>query len=401
MGWVPSEIILDILSMLPVKSLIRFKCVCKSWNSLISQDSRFIKAHLQRSTQSDESRRILISSPRGTTYLRSICYSAGINVNVDGRRRRKKYLRHLDIPTCDCEACIKDINIKFLYSCNGLILLQYTFHYDDCCDAFRDYTLVLWNPSIRKHKVFPCSIDHNDVPISYGICHNFVVILLESCGWGPVVEVMVYDLSTDTWSCFDKRKNRPYDSIYSPKEGLLVNGRLHWVSERYWDMNCRSLYINTIVWYDAGQGAEFKELSPLPPECVEPAEYIDIELAVLRDQLCVSFRFFDDHGGQTFKIWVMNKYGDTESWTRLMVFPLGKGGTVLLGGGILTFTTKGEVLYKLVVNSEITYVIIYNPFECTCRKVRTYDHYGMFRSSDTLIDYVESLVDPNMMPICT
>ncbi|XP_061352046.1 F-box/kelch-repeat protein At3g23880-like [Gastrolobium bilobum] len=42
------DVIHEILLRLPVKSLVRFKCVCKSWHSLIS-DSHFAKSHYELS----------------------------------------------------------------------------------------------------------------------------------------------------------------------------------------------------------------------------------------------------------------------------------------------------------------------------------------------------------------
>ncbi|KAH0739079.1 hypothetical protein KY290_037784 [Solanum tuberosum] len=44
----PNDIILNILLRLPVKSLLQFKCVCKSWRSLI-EDPQFIKHHYDMS----------------------------------------------------------------------------------------------------------------------------------------------------------------------------------------------------------------------------------------------------------------------------------------------------------------------------------------------------------------
>ncbi|XP_026377562.1 putative F-box protein At1g32420 [Papaver somniferum] len=50
-GTVGSDDILvcEILSRFPVKSLMRFKCVCKRWLQVIEDDSHFIDLHLYRS----------------------------------------------------------------------------------------------------------------------------------------------------------------------------------------------------------------------------------------------------------------------------------------------------------------------------------------------------------------
>ncbi|XP_014502889.1 F-box/kelch-repeat protein At3g23880-like [Vigna radiata var. radiata] len=44
----PDDLIIEILSWLPLKSVMRFKCVSKSWNSLII-DPYFVKLHRKRS----------------------------------------------------------------------------------------------------------------------------------------------------------------------------------------------------------------------------------------------------------------------------------------------------------------------------------------------------------------
>ncbi|MCI32129.1 F-box/kelch-repeat protein, partial [Trifolium medium] len=45
----PFDLIPEILSRLPVKFLLQFRCVCKSWKSLIT-DPKFTKKHLSLST---------------------------------------------------------------------------------------------------------------------------------------------------------------------------------------------------------------------------------------------------------------------------------------------------------------------------------------------------------------
>ncbi|GMN75056.1 hypothetical protein TIFTF001_052523 [Ficus carica] len=46
----PDEVLEKILSWVPLESLIRFKCVSKSWNAPINsliEDSAFVNKHLQ------------------------------------------------------------------------------------------------------------------------------------------------------------------------------------------------------------------------------------------------------------------------------------------------------------------------------------------------------------------
>ncbi|KAL5730446.1 hypothetical protein ACHQM5_003264 [Ranunculus cassubicifolius] len=60
--YVPEDVMVDILSRLPAKSLIRFKTVCKTWYNLVHQPD-FTKLHLSRAIHSDE-RDLLASSPQ-------------------------------------------------------------------------------------------------------------------------------------------------------------------------------------------------------------------------------------------------------------------------------------------------------------------------------------------------
>ncbi|OMO82571.1 hypothetical protein CCACVL1_11884, partial [Corchorus capsularis] len=47
-GALPSSLMLEILSELPVKALLQFKCVCKSWKDLINSEN-FINWNLDYS----------------------------------------------------------------------------------------------------------------------------------------------------------------------------------------------------------------------------------------------------------------------------------------------------------------------------------------------------------------
>ncbi|MCL7036393.1 hypothetical protein MKW94_009042 [Papaver nudicaule] len=47
-GTFPKDIVIEILSRVPVKSLMQFKSVCKDWQFLITQDRRLIDSHFDR-----------------------------------------------------------------------------------------------------------------------------------------------------------------------------------------------------------------------------------------------------------------------------------------------------------------------------------------------------------------
>ncbi|RXI09670.1 hypothetical protein DVH24_033621 [Malus domestica] len=53
------DLLVNILSTLPPKSLMRFKCVAKWWHALIN-DPRFVDKHLSHSLLDDQSTRVLL-----------------------------------------------------------------------------------------------------------------------------------------------------------------------------------------------------------------------------------------------------------------------------------------------------------------------------------------------------
>ena len=71
MSHLPIEIITEILSRLPVKCLLRFLCISKSWYALIKHPD-FIKLHLHRSIETNRDRTLIF----GKTYKACRSYSA-------------------------------------------------------------------------------------------------------------------------------------------------------------------------------------------------------------------------------------------------------------------------------------------------------------------------------------
>nr|AFK44336.1 unknown [Lotus japonicus] len=126
--FLPDELVVEILSRLPVKSLLKFRCVCKSWMLLIS-DPYFIKKHLHLSKQSTlfNHHRIILSATTAEFHLKSCSVSSLFNST-----------------STVCEDLNYPVKNKYRHdgivgSCNGLL-----------CFAIKGDCVLLWNPSIRS-----------------------------------------------------------------------------------------------------------------------------------------------------------------------------------------------------------------------------------------------------------
>nr|XP_017240179.1 PREDICTED: putative F-box protein At4g09190 [Daucus carota subsp. sativus] len=113
----PQDLIFEILSYLPVKSLLRFRSVCKSWLSIIS-DQQFINAHLTNS-QKKPAPLILDKYFHRVYQLDTLEESVRLKLPSKGR--------------FDC-----------ISSCSGLVCLADS--------DFHNNVMYLWNPATKQLK---------------------------------------------------------------------------------------------------------------------------------------------------------------------------------------------------------------------------------------------------------
>ncbi|XP_028053084.1 putative F-box protein At3g16210 [Camellia sinensis] len=107
-AFIPEEVLIEILARLAVKSLLRFRPICKCWYYLITNPS-FITTHLNR-TKSNHSHKLLI---KFNYENRDRCFSF-TNDETSGNEFVK-----LEYPFQNYDELFKIVG-----SCNGLLCLS-------------------------------------------------------------------------------------------------------------------------------------------------------------------------------------------------------------------------------------------------------------------------------------
>lgn len=285
------EIIVEILWRLPVESLLRCRCVCKSWYSLIS-DHHFIKTHLCKSS----SPRLLFSTLppkinlKTTSSLNHLNHPHPVDVDYPLKHPRK--------------------SVWIVGSCNGLL-----------CIAIEEDTLFIWNPSTRKSNRLPYSAPKPAAPgcyVLYGFGYqqhtpppdDYKVVQI-SCLFKNKAKydtiVKIYSLKHGNWNNI-----APFPhGIPLDDSGKYSNGALHWAASQ----DFGSSYSWIIVSLDLATYTYAQILQPAYDD--QTGADKDLTLGVLQECLCVMCNYRAIRAD----LWVMKVYGVKDSWTKLASIP--------------------------------------------------------------------------------
>ncbi|XP_051152153.1 F-box protein At3g07870 [Andrographis paniculata] len=289
---IPIETIIEILSRLPIKSLIQFTFTCKTLNPL-STDPHLITLHLSRSDESY----IIIHSNRPF-------------------KNQLYFLNFSDQKVCKFEIPFALFNSDFniIASSNGLLCL---------IDPFFPTHVSLYNPFTGGYAELPPKIDFHETIIIHGygfdpISHDYKVvqIVYDKDLYSPYAirenqgsiesfssNVDVYSLRSNVWM---NKGVAPYLLEKWSSPGVLVNHKLHWVS--IWGRNPTG---RVIVSYNLVDDT-FTEIAF--PSFESFSRRIKSQLLALNGCLCASMP--RSSGCWTFDIWVMREYGVNESWVK-------------------------------------------------------------------------------------
>ncbi|XP_057432989.1 F-box/kelch-repeat protein At3g23880-like [Lotus japonicus] len=314
----PEELMTEILLRLPVKSLLRFKLVCKPLNSLIS-DTHFVKLHLRRCSASNANPLVIFFPP------------CDFDDDISSLRIKSFLKPPPSTITNELHRLRSSWNDPYLPigSCNGLVCLIGT-HYSNHDQHF--FWVCFWNPTTRStsQKSFTLPIMSEHVNMS-GQVHSYLYV---NCGFGydymsnaykvlfieKNQDVLVFNMGDNNWrhvGCF------PSDLttlVGRDRIGVHFNGTLNWLVIRKIyenDFHCEINKYN-IKWDNGScmilsfdfDKEEFVRLM-LP---AMPHKFSDPHLGVLCEHLCVSHK--DERNN--FVIWQMKEFGVDVSWTKLL-----------------------------------------------------------------------------------
>ncbi|CAN1812821.1 F-box protein CPR1 [Linum perenne] len=290
--------IIEILTRLPVKSLIRFRCVSKSFNTLISS-TQFVKHHLKHLKSSPDQNPLFLLIPSTSKRL-GYCSCALHSLYSN--------LPHPNFADLDHSQFLAEPDMKphmLVGSSDGLL----------CLAIKRQLVMVvaLWNPSTRVFSTLPSFDDHlpnnqsrrRYMVFGFGYDHLSDDYKVVSISCYPNKEantitaagiVQVCSIKSRIWKRLDDFKyGLPCDY-----PGKCVNNTLNWLMDN-----------------DSGSIVSLDLHTETYREVMQPEFANDINhqktIGVLEDCLCVMYHRHDEYSD----LWVMKEFGVMESWTKL------------------------------------------------------------------------------------
>ncbi|KAK4259348.1 hypothetical protein QN277_005690 [Acacia crassicarpa] len=268
------EIIFNILKRLPVKSIVRFQCVCKEWRDLFKSQS-FIDEQVRHSVHEDPS---LLLHAYDYNYMRP---------TLRLLNRKMETVDVLSVPSNDC---FKD-GWRIIGSCNGWV----------CVESWSIRLLFLWNPVLREVREIPQSKNKGISVFGFGfssMVNNYKIVRFsdryqdeEGIEYHiPIVEV--YSLCTDSWK---ELEFGPLQNIkITSTNAASADGTIVWLGVGVVDYTSPVL-----VSFDIA--TEVFTLTPIPSTV---SRALPTTLGVYQNKIAISGHLCGSH---SMDIWVMEQ----------------------------------------------------------------------------------------------
>ncbi|GAU25541.1 hypothetical protein TSUD_259750 [Trifolium subterraneum] len=296
---IPDELMLEILSSLPVKPLIRFRCVNKFFNTLVF-DPHFVQMHLNKSSQ---------NSQLALTYYEVEGYKSSlVTLSIPGLLQKQFTTFHRSDPyhLLNDYYYLCNPQQRVVGSCNGLLLIVISCPY-------RDEWISFWNPAMRtkseNFKICPdstlrsrshykFSFGYDILTQTYKVIAFYFYVQERKRGCKSKCVVKVFSLGDNSWRDIQCPPVSPLDYHRDNNNnncGVHLNGTINWLARK-----------DLIVSLDLSTETYTQLLLPRIFDCLP-------KLVVLNKCLCFCLDVEKTH----FVIWKMKDFGVQDSWIQL------------------------------------------------------------------------------------
>ncbi|XP_050135724.1 F-box/kelch-repeat protein At3g06240-like [Malus sylvestris] len=317
----PEDRVVEILSRLPPKSLMRFKCIRKSWCTLINSPS-FVAKHLNNSMDNKLSSSTCILVNRSWAHIfpdkswKEEVFWSMINLSIDSDEHNLHYN-------------VEDLNIPFPLEDHDFVLIFGYCNGIACVEAGKK--ILLCNPASREFRKLSDSclllpppkgkfeLETTSQALGFGYDCNAkeykVVRIIENCEY------------SDEEQTFYHRIALPHTAeVYTTDANFWKEIKID-ISSTTYSCSC-SVYMKGFCYWYATDGEEYIlsfdlgdetfHIIHLPSRTKSGFRFYYI---FLRNKSLASFcsRYDRSEDSESCEIWVMDEYdGVKSSWTKLL-----------------------------------------------------------------------------------
>lgn len=288
----PLDVVINILKRVPVKSLMRFKCVSKEWLKLLERSPFFTKQQLEYSTGNNA----LLLLQRVHRQPQPDPFSTCLIGPHHHHLIDESHLSDIVSPAA-----------KILASCNGLLCLRHTT------------ALSILNPATRQIRQVPIENLSAFNYVGFGfspLADDYKIVRISMCIFAPdnqvvvldnvrVERVEVYSLASGFWKEIDAAKLQPLCIVSS---SVAITGSIFWLATKTSDSDTDSEFV---VSFDIGRDL-FTLVNGPPFQHSSSHPYSNNVLAVHNDKLAM-FRHYIVGAFEScwFDLWVLEDlHGD-------------------------------------------------------------------------------------------
>ncbi|KAL3753203.1 hypothetical protein ACJRO7_000578 [Eucalyptus globulus] len=308
----PVDILTEIFLRISARPLVRFRCVCKSWNSLLTSPF-FIKAYLERSTKFHK--------------FNLLKYDSDNFSRVQIHKPPNNEMSDLDT------SFIRDgEKFKLVDSCNGIT----------CFSTFdrkirHNSKIFLWNPSTGENVALPQPSYHVSNLVGFGFnplsghLDDFTVVNMNiyfEQHPNYTSQVEVYSFRRNCW--------KQLGNIFPPSLTQHLGNQVIFENFICWCPCFRPGHekITLLILFDVVQDAFHKialpDMMPLGEKLIS---LLDGCLSVIAHNLSTEY----------YEVWIMKEFGVCESWTKL--YTIGVSTRSIVSYRPVGFVDSGKVFF--------------------------------------------------------